>query len=367
MKRAGWALPALLLAAPAHAQQPVPDDVYRQAVAARQQGDARRAAELLTPLAAANPANADVQVQLGYALLALDRLDDAERAFRAALAVAPDYGDARLGLARIAQRRGDRARAVRELAALDPSNPEARTLRAQLTAGATGTRWSLALDGSYSVLRGRQPDWREGSIFLRYQATDATGVSARVEAASRFDNTDVYGEIGVDHALSDRARVYVTLGGTPDADFRPRYQVGAGISYRITDGGSATVLTLDARQAQFATGDVQSATPGIEQYLAGGRIWLTARWINLFDRTGRHQSGYLARADGQLTERLRLFAGWSDAPDTSEGIVVGTLSYFGGASYDLDARTTLRLSVAHEDRDTGSDRTQFGLGLGLRF
>lgn len=340
MKRAAWALAAGLIATPLHAQPPSPDDAYRAAVEARRQGDPQRAVDLLTPLVASNPANSDAQAQLGYALIALGRLDEAERAFRAALAVAPDYADARSGLDQIArQRSGDEA----------------------------APRWSLDLDGSYSVVEGAQPDWREGSIQLRYRASEATAVAARVEAARRFGRTDVYGEIGIDQALSDRARVYFTVGGTPDADFRPRYQIGAGGSFRITDGGNATVLTLDARQAEFAAGDVQTLSPGIEQYLAGGRIWLTARWINLFDEDGDHQSGYLLRADAQATDRLRLFAGLSDAPDTSEGVVVDTRSYFGGASYDLSSRTTLRLSLAHEDRETGADRTQLGLGLGLRF
>jgi len=365
VRRTPWLLAALLLTSPLQAQSN-PEETYRQAVAARQQGDPQRAVDLLVPLVASDPAHSDAQVQLGYALLQLDRPDEAERAFRAALAVAPDYADARLGLAHIAQRRGDRASALRELAPVDASNSEAQALRTQL-AGAAGTRWSLDLDGSYSVLDGVQPDWREGALQLRYRASDVTAVAARIEVASRFNATDVYGEIGVEQALSDRARVYLTLGGTPDADFRPRYQIGAGGSFRISDVGHATVLTLDARQAEFAAGDVQTISPGIEQYLAGGRIWLTARWINLFDEDGDHQSGYLIRADGQATDRLRLFAGLSDAPDTSEGLVVDTRSYFGGASYDLDAHTSLRLSVAHEDRETGADRTQLGLGLGLRF
>jgi len=366
VKRAALVLAAAVLATPLHAQSLSPADAYRQAVAARQQGDPQRAVDLLAPVVAADPANADAQVQLGYALLALERLDEAEHAFRAALAVAPAYADASLGLARIAQRRGDNEAALRELAPVDPSNPEARTLRAQL-AGAAGTRWSLDVDGSYSAVEGAQPDWREGTMQLRHQASEATAVSARVEAARRFGATDVYGEVGVEHKLSSRARAYVTLGFTPDADFRPRYQIGAGGSLRVTDGGTATVLTLDARQAEFAAGDVQTVSPGIEQYLAGGRVWLTARWINLFDENGDHQSGYLIRADGQVMDRLRLFAGMSDAPDTSEGIVVDTRSYFGGVSYDLDERVTLRASLAREDRETGADRTQFGLGLGLRF
>jgi len=47
--------------------------------------------------------------------------------------------------------------------------------------------------------------------------------------------------------------------------------------------------------------------------------------------------------------------------------VIDTFSVFGGLSFDLDERTTFRLSAAHEDRAFGPDRLQLGIGLGLRF
>jgi YaiO family outer membrane protein len=340
---------------------------YQQAVAARLRGDAAEAVRLLQPIVATDPRNSDAQVQLGYALLALGRLGEAEQAFRAALAVAPGYADAQLGLARVAQRRGDSAAVRRELAPLDPSNPDVRTLRSQLAAGTAEAAWSLDLDGNYSFLQGPQPDWKEGSLQIRRRFDADRAASGRIEVSRRFDRADVYLEAGVEQAIGSRARVYATLGGTPSADFRPEWQLGAGGSLRVTDGGAATVLTLDARHAEFPAGDVQTLTPGVEQYLVGGRVWVTARWINLFDEAGDHQSGYLVRGDLQASDRLRLFVGHSDAPDTSEGVVIDTRSYFGGFSYDLSARITARLSVAFEDRDTGSDRTQIGLGFGWRF
>jgi hypothetical protein len=94
---------------------------------------------------------------------------------------------------------------------------------------------------------------------------------------------------------------------------------------------------------------------------------VTARWINIFDENGRHQAGGLLRGDFLATDRLRLFAGAADAPDTSEGVVIDTFSLFGGLSYDLNDRITTRLSIAHENRETGADRLQVGLGLGTRF
>jgi hypothetical protein len=47
--------------------------------------------------------------------------------------------------------------------------------------------------------------------------------------------------------------------------------------------------------------------------------------------------------------------------------VVPVRSVFAGINVDVSSATTLRASIAHENRATGSDRTQLGLGLGFRF
>jgi len=357
-----WLAPLLLLGSPAYAQR----DPYSAAEEARLNGDSETAVALLGPIVTKDPRNSDAQVQLGLAQLALGRLDAAEQAFRAALDVAPAYIDARVGLARIAQRRGDRSGALRELDGIDPTNRDVAALRTQLAEIGDILRWQLDVEGSYSALDGPRPDWREAAIQLRRRMDDSATVGGRLEYARRFARTDVYGEALVEYVFSPKARAYVSLGATIDPDFRPKYQIGAGGSLRIRDGGYATVLTLDGRQARYAVGDVQSLSPGIEQYIAG-RAWLTARWINLFDERGIRRDGYLVRGDVQPIDRARLFLGYSDAPDTDEGVVVAVRSLFGGVSYDLTPHTTLRLNLAHEDRATGADRTQFGLGFGFRF
>lgn len=348
---------------PAAAQSP---DVYSQAVAARQGGDPATAVTLLEPLVAAEPANSDAQLQLGLAYLALDRLAEAEASFDRTLAIAPDYADARIGLARVAQRRGNRAGALAQIAPLDAANPEVAALRLQLK-DPQQARWRFDLDGSISTLEDGQRDWREVTADLGYQLTPATAIGGRVEILDRFGLTDVYGEVRIDHRLNARTVIYATLGGTPDADFRPEWQIGLGGSLRVRDGGDATVLTVEARQARYAIGDIQTVSPGIEQYLFDGRFWATARWINIFDETGTHRSGYSLRGDALAGERVRLFAGFSDAPDPDQGVVIDTFGIFGGASVDIGAGTTLRGSVAHEDRSRGADRLQFSLGLGWRF
>jgi len=196
---------------------------------------------------------------------------------------------------------------------------------------------------------------------------DRWAAGASLEVSRRFEMTDVYGELRLDRRFSDAISAYASIGATPNADFRPEWQIGAGGAARLQSGPHATVLTLDARQARYRAGDIQTLNPGIEQYVAGGRAWLTARWINIFDEKGRHRSGWLGRGDVQPREDLRLFAGIASAPDVSEGIVVDTTSVFGGLSYDLDAGTSVRISLAHEDRPGDGDRSQLALGLGYRF
>jgi YaiO family outer membrane protein len=364
-------LTAAAVAVPAPATAQAGGDPYAEAVSARRGGDPARAVELLRRLLVAEPENADAHLQLGLSLLALGRLEEAEAAFRRTLAIAPDYADARIGLARVAQRRGDRQGALALLEPVDPANREAGELRSALgRSGGTGTAMpgqvQVDLDVSYAQLDGPAQDWREGSLRVQAPLGARTAAAALVEVSERFGRTDVYGELRVDQRVGSGGGVYLSLGATPDADFRPEWQIGGGGFARLRGGRNATVLTLDARQARYASGDIQTINPGVEQYLSD-RFWVTARWINIFDEDGDYQAGWLLRGDFLPTQRLRLFAGAADAPDTSEGVVIDTFSLFGGVSYDLTDRVTTRVSVAHEDRETGADRLQVGLGVGTRF
>ena len=137
------------------------------------------------------------------------------------------------------------------------------------------------------------------------------------DTTRRFDQTDTYGEARIDYRFSPGGYAYVLAGGTPGADHRPKWQLGAGASVRVHGGPYATILRLDLRQADYPTGDVQTVNPGIEQYL-NGRAWITAQWINVWDNA-THSSGWLLRGDVMPTDRLRLFAGAADAPDLDAG------------------------------------------------
>ena len=363
-KAGALALPALALAVPAGAQTAEQD--YQAGVAARLAGNPEEALRRLERAAEAEPGNADIHLQIGLAHLAANRLDAAEAAFRRTLELAPDYADARLGLARVAQRRGDEDAALAELDRVGPGHAEAEPLRRQIEAAAAARpwRWRIDLDGGYSRVD-TQPDWRSGSLVVQHRAGPATIVAATAEATRRFERDDFYGEIRIDHRFAPGGNVHLLIGGTPEADHRPRHQLGAGAAVRTHGGPHATVLRLDLRQADYRSGDVQTVTPGVEQYL-GGRAWVTAQWINVWDRF-THSAGWLVRGDVMPTDRLRLFAGAADAPDLEAGVVIDTRSLFAGAALDVDEHVSVRLSLAHVDPDGPADRTSVAIGLGYRF
>lgn len=426
--------------------------LYRRAVAARLAGQPAAAAEILGRLAQEHPDDADVQVQLGFAQLALGALDAARLAFEQALRLAPDYADARLGLALVAMRRGEPAEAAREARAVlasrpdaeaeavlrqaeaalsqeqqealiptprerpsrpgkaEPSRPrsaparpaEARsaatTVRAVRKQAATkkaappappagpaadaGTQpppasepaakppaWRLDLDGSLSRLTRGMADWHEGIVRIGYALRPGTVLSAAAELSRRFGRSDLYLEGRIDHRVDEALYLYAYAGGTPQADFRPIFTYGAGAAWRMADGAGTigpSFATVDLSDALYRQDRVVKVSPGLVQYLFDGRLWATARWLNVFDESG-WAVGYSLRADVRLGERLVLFSGVSQAPESADGVRIDVRSFTAGGTLTLGERSTLRFSYAFEDRDRGYDRSVYAVGIGVRF
>lgn len=123
-----------MFAAASHAQ--TVDDLYREGVSARNAREFEKASDYLRRALALEPENSDALVQLGFAELALDRRDKARISFEKALDVAPDYEDARLGLALVAFREFDLATAERlalRVREAQPDNAEAQALLGRIS------------------------------------------------------------------------------------------------------------------------------------------------------------------------------------------------------------------------------------------
>jgi len=377
----GWIAASVALiasaAVPAHAQRsPDAASALEAARAVQAAGDAEAALAALEAAAAAAPDDAEVlrllataQGQSGRTDAALATLDRAQR-------LAPADLDIRLAAGRVRYYRGehraalDVARAVLEA---QPENADARDLadrarRAMIEDG-TGHRWRLDWSASYSDFEDDARErWLEGSAALGYRVDDRTGLAGRIDVADRFGRTDVYGEARVDRRFGDGRSGYFALGATPGADFLPQWAALAGGGVRAWRGGLGDgVLTLDARYAEYRTGGVETLSPGLEQYLPGGRLWLTAKLIFTWDEDGDRQTGYLLRGDAQVAGRARLFAGYADAPETAENVTLSTRTLFAGGVFDLSDRVSLRLDYARDDRERSYVRHAFSAGFGVRF
>lgn len=347
---------------PAPVVQVDPQSLYQAAVADRLAGRQAEAVAKLEQALAVRPDHVDARLNLGLALLALGRLDEAEIAFLAVTRQTPDYVDAWVGLARVEQRRGDlpgARRAAGEAVRLAPENAEVRALQASL---ASPPSWRVEIAGARSRLSAGLPDWTEARVSVSRRLGEGWSAGGAVEVTERFDDTDVYLEARLDRAF-DGGDVYVAVGGAPDANYRPEIALVAGGSMRLTGRLSAT---LDASVARYPTGTVTGLHPGVRVDLPGDRVQLSGRWINVRDENGDHRSGYAIQGRWQATNRLAFRTGYADAPESSEGATVDVKAWNLGTDLDVTERLTLRIGFLSEDRGA-YDREELSLGLGLRF
>lgn len=326
---------ALCIGSPILAQDHNP---YTEAVAARLAGDPARAEALLVPWLERHPGDLDALLQLGYARLALGKLDEAEADFRRVLSAAPGYDDARSGLELVAARRADRPVPV----------------------------VFVIVEGALSDISGGATDWREFAVAAVIPVDPRATLDLRGAHYRRFGLTDLEVEGGATlHAAPD---LWLRLGGSvsPEADFRPRWGMHSGFDYRIPDSAGATVVGLDVRHRAFPLQDVTSVEPHLTRYFGDGATSITVRGIGTFAEGAGFEPGVVARIDHALSDRTRLFAGGAIGADTELGIVTTTRSLFFGGEIPIGGRLSLTLGAAREWRGDGIDRSEGRLGLKVR-
>lgn len=315
--------------------QPATD--YAAAVMARDAGDPQSAINMLDRWLAQHPRDSDALVQRGLAHLALDNQARAAGDFRSALEIAPNDADARDGLARSERR--------------DPSIGSGHVI----------------VGGAWSDLDRGAADWTEASLDIAAPVSRTVALGGRVASYRRFGFKDLELVGNVTSHPTENMWLRMSVGGTPNADFRPKIALAAGADFRIVGGTNATVLNFDVSYQRFPLQNVVTVNPGIVQYFAGGRLWSTLRGIGAVADGGRLQIGALARLDYAPVERRRYFIGFANGPDTDVGIVTRVSSLFGGAEFPVAGRVSVMPSVAREWRANGSHRNELRLDLKLVF
>jgi YaiO family outer membrane protein len=311
----------------------------------------------------------DLQARLAFYQGDLDR---AESGFRQVLELAPDHVESLVGLGDVAMARRERQAAqdyYRRGLEIEPGAPGLRAKLDRATAVEPTWRLDTAIGYSRFGADGREP-WRENFNRLSYRVTPSTTIHGGAEISERFGLTDVYYEGGIEHEFTEWLYGDSAFGGTPSPDFRERWAARVNGAVRISQGGRSvggTVLSLQTKFAEYDTGNVETLNPGIEQYFADGRLWLTGRWINTLDETGEHLIGWLGRLDFQATDTLRVYGGLSNAPETQGNTTLDTRSAFAGVIIDVTSRVAIRADLLYEDREGSSSRVAIFSGLSLSF
>lgn len=331
-------------------------------------GDLAGARTLVDAIATEHHDNTEVQILAARISLLEGEVRAAEAQFQAILKREPDNSEALVGLGDAQRASGD-DRAARisygKALVLEPSSADIQQRLNQ----PPPRKWRADIGTEVSDLTGGRSSWTDSAFGLTYTLQPGTSVGARTRVATRYGETDLQIEARIDHAFSQEFSAYGIVAGTSDADFLARFSVGGGAVWRAYAPAGPLgplLLSIDGRHDIFNDTSVTTVSPAVQYFFFDERLGLQVRWIHSVNEEGTSANGYAIRADLAATDRLRFFAGYSDAPEISEGTLIDTKTGFTGISFDLSDTLTLRANYAYEHRET-FDRNIFGLGLAVRF
>lgn len=353
----------------------VRSELIAQARAALARQDFALAIDRLEQADAANPNDPEILRLLGSAY-AFDRLyPQAIATLRRAQLLAPDDLDIRAALARAHLWSGDRAAAEREVVAIEqrsPQNADVIAIRDQLSErkGATSRvkgRWGLAATQSFShvsFINRPSQTWYDSSVALFGGIGPATLVALTAEREDRRTFVDTRVEARIDHRFGNSFRTFMAFAATPNANFREKWGVTAGVE---ADVASFVTLLADLRHAEYSDASVTVFQPGVR--VAARKLGLdaTARVINLWDEDGHHRWGLSGRLDRAFSGGATLYAGAATYPDTEAGITRQVHALFAGGTMPVAQKVSLRAGIDYDRRRQTYKRMGASLGVQVRF
>lgn len=361
MKSAAKAvLAALLLAAPAAAAD------LKEGLALKKEGKLPEAQAVFAELAAADPRDADALEQLATVQGWRGDYAASVRTWNAALALRPDSGDDRLGLARVLYWSGKHAEALAALGA-GPKDAETEKLRADIGRAVEAShppRWRL--DAGYGADRFTARRSGEYGAYgqLGWQPDRSDSLWVREDYLRQFGQTDRMFNAGGSILLADRVLLLGSAGATPKPHFRPRAQAELGAE--VTGLGLVTPLAA-VRYFEYGSGSVRILTPGARVRLTP---WadLEGRWSVSRNTDATTTYGWSARLNLAAGERWASYLGWAHGTEDIPPQATAKVTYYSaGVVWSAARNWGLRLDVGHEDRPGFYKHDSIGGGATLKY
>jgi YaiO family outer membrane protein len=323
------------------------------------------AADELSRVLAVRPDDAEALALKGRLALYQNQPVPARAAFEAALGADPKNLDAVLGLGDAMRAEGDEAGARIHYERARVIDPASRDVAERFAVAAAGPRWRLDAAGTHSWLsRTALADWSEQSLRLERRLGARNAIYGGVVRAKRFGVDDVEASLGGTMLLARGVQGDLMIGFTPSDNFLPVWRLASGLNIKLAE---QTFALLDGSLRHYATGTIKGINAGVQHYLFDGSVDITARFINTIDAGGQHLTGWSAGVSVSPIDRLRLRAGYADAPESDAGIVASTRSWSTGIAFDVTPQLTLRLDFLRENRARSYVRRELTGGLSWKF
>lgn len=308
-------------------------------------GEYDKSAATYAALLEEHPGNPDIQNGFGYLEYYRGNLDQADYHFSQVLAGYPGYEDARSGQKRVAAARADRK--------------------------SKNYKWRIDMSAGLSSFDNGQQDWNTQSVRIERRMDELIGgvaVNGTATRYERFGQNDIQ-FLGGLRSENDNAWDWeIGAGFTPDADFRSEFTGLGRLGYQFElDGGSVLHTSLGYQFDDYsATGTVHQIAPQLTTYLENGMVF-TARIIHVMQDGENNQTGFFGSGLSPITKRLSARAGYANAPEAINGIVIDTESIFGGLVYRLTENLELHGTYTRDDREDAYIRDGYNVGLTQKY
>jgi tetratricopeptide (TPR) repeat protein len=310
-------------------------------------GNYTKAEQVLGKLGEGKDKNVDVILLKANLAYYKHEYTDAIKLYQEVLKTAPNYNDAKIGLA--------------------------QTQKAQVNIATPSDAYKWQIDLGYehsSFSRVPQSEWNQEMLQItHFMDQNKTAVYGKINLYDRFKQTDYEYEAGITHIFKDYLNGYTLAALSPDPDFRPESKIAAGGAFRAIGREYLPTplwITLDSQYDTYSTTRIITNIPGVRLELPYG--WsISSRMIAVKPTNAQLLYGRDLRIGGVVNDRLNFYAGYANAPETVDAVTVRTISYFGGLALNVRPDTILRIGYSHDDRENSYIRQGVNCIVSYRF